>query len=56
MKHQAPQFELPQVEEVFNLVVESAVDGERARQETERARSEAFLAKIQEQEQQLTLI
>jgi hypothetical protein len=52
MKNKPPQFDLPVDGDVFNLIVESAVDGQRAQQEIEAARTDAFLAKKLEEKQQ----
>ena len=55
-KHKPTQFELPQAEQIFSLLVESAVDGERIRQEMEVARSEEFLARRLAAQQQPELL
>src|SRR5436309_15300810 len=53
----APQFELPTVgSDAFNLSSETAIDGERVRQEMEAAAQNLQAAKQLEQEQQATLI
>jgi hypothetical protein len=57
MKTKAPQFELPAVSsEVFNLAIETAVDGERLRQEMEVGARHAQEAKEIEKKQQPNLI
>jgi hypothetical protein len=57
MKTKAPQFEFPTVSHaVFNLLVESAVDGERVQRELEEARHRLWEAKQQAEEQQPELI
>jgi hypothetical protein len=57
MKQKPQQFEIPDVSrEVFNLMVESALDGERIRMEMEAARADALLAKRLEEKQQPELL
>ena len=55
-KHQAPQSEFTATSTVFNLITDMAVDGERVRQEMEKAATEAALAKALEEKQQSTLL
>lgn len=45
MKTKIPQFELPTIEEAFNLAIEHTADGERLQEETEAAAKEAAEAK-----------
>jgi len=57
MKTKAPQFELPTVgSDVFNLIVETAFNGERVRQEMEAAAQELRDTKECEQERQPALL
>jgi hypothetical protein len=57
MKTKAPQFELPTVgPEVFNLVVETAADGERLRREREAAAQTLRDTREREQQQQPALL
>jgi hypothetical protein len=57
MKTKAPQFELPTVSsEVFNLAIETTLDGERLRKEMELASKQAHEAKEMEKKEQPNLI
>jgi hypothetical protein len=54
---QPPQFELPTVSrEVFNLIVETAVDGERVQHEREAAGQRSQEARELEKQQQPPLL
>jgi len=57
MKIKVPQFELPTVgSEVFNLVIEEALDGERLQLETQAAAQIQHELKELEQQQQNSLL
>lgn len=56
MKNRPPQFEFNAAAEVFNLLVESALDGDRISRDIEKARTEAALARALEQKQQPQLL
>jgi hypothetical protein len=51
-RKQAPQFELPHAEDVFNLQAETTTDGERVSREAEAAAT----AKEQQDQQQPSLL
>jgi len=56
MKPKPIQFEFLAAADAFNLVLESTVDGDRARQEMDQAARDAFEARQIEAQRQTTLI
>jgi hypothetical protein len=56
VKTKTSQFELPTLEEVFNLAMENGADGKRIQQELDAARKHAEDCKKSEMEQQPSLL